>query len=410
MTDLEIGIFTPMFSEINGTAKASRSLAIALAKAGAQIHVYAPNVFMTDHIIPNLHIHKLKSTLLKREPALHISVPWLKYFNPHEFSHLDVTHSMSVDPISMLGMDAAKLNKIPKVATHHSPYAYYVEEYFGVMGKMIKTFTWDVERILYNRYDLISTPTISKKELIKKYGMSEPILAISNGIEKKYFKKVDFTPVLEKYHLHNKKILLYASRMSPEKHPREIVRIFGDIIKKIPNAHLVLVGKGPEVKPLAKLIRALNLQNFVTQTGYVPFNELLMWYKAADVSCIWSFVEAQGLVILESMAQGTPIVGTFADGIKDVIIDGKTGYLAKNLDELKEKVIYLFQNDDVVKNLGENARKYAEMHQIENIAKTWIKVYKKLINCYPIAPDPTYQASFQRIWKSFAEKNPGVIY
>ncbi|MHA1820585.1 MAG: glycosyltransferase [Promethearchaeota archaeon] len=412
MVDLNIGIFSPMFSEVNGTAKATRSLTFALARQNATVHVFAPGIYNEDEFPSNIVIHRIHGLKVQENPRWYFPIIFFKYFTPGKHSYLDVTHSMSVDTVSILGMNYGKFIGIPKVATHHSPYAYYVEEYLGYMGRILKKFTWDIEKTLYNRYDLISVPTPSKKRLINEHKMVEPILVLSNGIESIYFKENVNTKIIdEKYpKQQGKKLLLYASRMSPEKNILKVIVYFKRILKKYKDSCLALVGKGPEVPKAKELVKRLGIEDNVIITGYVPFEELLSWYKRADISCLWSFVEAQGLVLLEAMAQGTPNIGPVADGIKDVIINNKTGYLVNSPNEFIEKVVYLFENEDIRRKFGENAKKEVQKHNIDNIAATWIKIYQKIKEWYPVRSDEEYQKKYQKMWQNFCRNNPYVSY
>jgi 1,2-diacylglycerol 3-alpha-glucosyltransferase len=417
MGKLTVGIFSPMFSEVNGTAKASRQLAFSLAKAGAEVHVYAPVASRFKTPLSNLLMHDIRSIRLSGDPEVHMAWPLEKFFKAHDFSYLDITHSTSVETMGLLGMNAAKFNGHPKVVTHHSPFSYYLKEYTGAFfGGFLNQWVPDYERYIYHQYDLISTPTMSKKQLLLKWGYTKkPIIAISNGIESKYFKKVDGDEVKEKYHLKNKRLLVYASRMSPEKNIQKIVRIFPKILERVPDCHLALVGTGPEVKPTKELVISLGLNEHVTVTGFVDFVELLQWYKAAYMTCIWSFVEAQGLVILEAMAQGTPTVGADADGIKDTIIDNSTGYLAKNIDDFINKVVYLFENEDIRNKFGKNALIEIQNHRIDNIAKAWLAVYEKMISIHPWrggskAEEAERRILLKKIIESFAKHTPAISY
>ena len=408
--DLNVGIFSPMFSEVNGTAKATRTLSFALAKQGVNVHVYAPKCSFFKTNQSNLNFHDLKSLKIRTDPEVFMSFTMLQSFKPKKFKHLDVTHAMSVLSAGVLGLSASKHMEIPKVITHHSPLSFYVDEFVPIVGSVLKRILPKAERFMYNRWDLVSTPTISKKQLLHEWGYKEPIIAISNGIENKYFKKVDPTAVRDKYKLGDKKILVYASRMSKEKNIKKVVHSFRNIHKRFPDSHLVLVGSGPELKPIAHLIRKEKMEDIVTQTGFVHFNELIQWYRTADITCIWSYVEAQGLVILESMAQGTPTVGTNANGIKNVITNGKTGLLADGLKDFENKIVELFENDELREEMSKNCLNYIQAHRIENVAKNWIKIYKKLIDFYPITDNLEFQKIYQSFWKVFAKNNDGIEY
>jgi len=111
----------------------------------------------------------------------------------------------------------------------------------------------------------------------------------------------------------------------------------------------------------------------------------LKLFNTADLTCLWSWVEAEGLVLIEAMAQGTPNIGANGYGIKDVIQHGKTGFLANNLDEFKGHVIKLLKDDDLRAEFGRNAKKQAEIYKISKIAATWMKIYKFVIDeLYPL--------------------------
>ncbi|TFG01130.1 MAG: glycosyltransferase, partial [Promethearchaeota archaeon] len=119
--------------------------------------------------------------------------------------------------------------------------------------------------------------------------------------------------------------------------------------------------------------------------GRVPFNDLLKLFNTADLTCLWSWVEAEGLVLIEAMAQGTPSVGANGYGISDVIRHGQTGYLADDLDEFADYVIKLFKDDDLRAEFGKNAKRIAENYRVSKIAETWIKLYKFTIDeLYPL--------------------------
>ena len=80
MTDLKVGIFTQMFSEVNGTAKASRTLSFALAKQGVEVHVIAPHCKFFDIGNANIHLHNLRSIRLLTDPEVYFTFPLFKYF------------------------------------------------------------------------------------------------------------------------------------------------------------------------------------------------------------------------------------------------------------------------------------------------------------------------------------------
>lgn len=413
-TIIDIGIFSIVYSQVSGIAKAVRSLAEAIARTGHRVHVFAPCIRNNNNSkIKNLFTHDVGGYRVGHDPEIVLSLPIHNYFFPeHEF--LDISHIMTPVTIGVMGLSWSKYLGIPLVGTHNSPLSYYSDIYVPIAGKiMSKTgFLWAWERHIWQKFDLISVPTPSKKRLLIKHRfLKNPIVILTNGIEDFYFQKVNGSKIREKYHLGEKKVLLYASRQSPEKNIEKIVKSFKKIHKAVPDSHLLLVGTGPSMSSIKQRIHKYKLQEHVTQTGYVSDNELLSIYKAADVSCLYSWVEAEGLVLLEAMAQGTPSVGANGVGIQDVIRDNKTGFLVNNLNEFENNVIRLFKDDDLREEFSKNCTKYAKLHRIDEVAKRWIEIYKFTINeLYPLRYyKKPKEERFQKVFE-FVQKMPGISF
>ncbi|TFF93040.1 MAG: glycosyltransferase [Promethearchaeota archaeon] len=375
---LQIGMFTCMYSQMNGSAHAVRFLSEALAELGHDVHIFAPRVENGQDKPEHIHFHDLGGARVAKKTGFVLSVPIHKIFNC-DYSDLDIAHIQTHATIGALGVNWSKSLGLPRVGSHHSPMAFYAAQYVPIIGNILSKndFLWRYERMLLEKYDICHVPTKSKKELLLKYRFKEPIFALSNGIRDFYFKDLKENGIREKYNIEDKKVLLYASRLSPEKHPIQIIKNFSKIHERVPNAHLLLVGsEGPSTEKVEKIVKKRKFRDCVSYAGRVPFNDLLRLYKTADVSCLWSWVEAEGLVLLEAMAQGTPNVGANGSGIANVIRHGKTGYLANNLKEFEDYVVKLLEDDDLREEFGKKAKKAAGEHRIEKVAENWVKIYK----------------------------------
>jgi len=411
---LDIGFFTSMYSQINGTAIACRNLAESIAKhTGHSVHVYAPGIERSNNKPKNLHLHNFFGAKISPKTGFVLSFPIHKYFFcSHDY--LDISHIMTHASFGSMAINWSKYIGIPMVGTHNSPLSFYTSQYIPVVGGLLSKmdWIWRYERHVLDKYDLVSVPTKSKKDLLRKQRFKEPMICLSNGINDSYFTDVRENGIRDKYNLDNKKILLYASRLSPEKHQLNIIKIFRKIHKEVPNSHLVLVGSdGPSTSHIQKHIKKRHYRDFVSYLGKVPFTDLLKLFNTADLSCLWSWVEAEGLVLLESMAQGTPCIGANSVGISDVIKHGKTGYLSPDLLDFKDKVVKLFKDDDLRIKMGNNARQYAENYRISKIAKTWVELYKFVINeLYPMRYNKTDRKDRVELVKEFVHKLPIVSF
>ncbi|MFX0148855.1 MAG: glycosyltransferase, partial [Candidatus Hodarchaeota archaeon] len=274
-------------------------------------------------------------------------------------------------------------------------------------------FIWRYERHVLEKYDLTHVPTKTKKDLLLSHRFKEPIVALTNGIHDYYFQELKQNGIREKYNLEDKKIMLYASRLSPEKHPIRIIKEFvKKIHKEVPDAHLLIVGSpGPSTDAVEKIIKKKKYKDCISYAGRVPFDDLLRLYDTADLTCLWSWVEAEGLVLTEAMAQGTPSVGANACGIADVIRHGVTGYLANNLDQFSDYVIKLLKDDSLRESFGKNAKKVAQDYRIDKIAKTWCKLYKFAIDeLYPLRYRREERQYGVNLVKNFIKQFPNVYF
>lgn len=408
---LNIAVFSEMFGETNGTAEAARRLVIGLSKAGHYVHVFAPSNGITGH--ENVSFHKTGGFRMSREPEFYFSIPVIKYFlNNHGFyKDLDLVHAATPMTVGALALDVAKIQGIPKIITHHSPLQYYAGSYFPVIGKAFGFYAWKYERFIYNRFHVRHVPTLSKKELILKYGIKDPIFALTNGIVDEYFKKTSGAreEVLEHYKIPlDKKIILFCGRQGPEKNIKSVIRALRNVRGKGIDAHMISAGGGPYIPQLKAYASELGVGENITFTGWIKHGWQRKVYDTADVSTLYNDIEAQGLVLLEAMAQGTPCVGKNSFGIKDVIVHGKTGFLANNENEFADYLVKVLSDEELQQKLGKNAlQEVTTQHKMSNVIPVWERVYEFLINV--AFPEDWVHTPMNKItdhWKEFCSKEP----
>ncbi|MHA1370530.1 MAG: glycosyltransferase [Promethearchaeota archaeon] len=408
---ISIGIFTIMLSETNGTAEAARRLIIGLGNAGHDVHVFAPSNGVVNK--RGVIFHKAWGFRMSREPEFHFGLPFFDYFKVRQVDYLrelEICHAITPTTLGALGLNHAKFLGLPKIVTHHSPLQYY-GKYFPIIGPTFGFYAWKYERLFYNRFHVIHVPTLTKKKLIMHYKMKEPIFALTNGISDNYFiKRKDSKSLIHDLYgiPKDKKIILYAGRQGYEKNIEAIIRALRGVRDRGIDTHLILAGGGPHIPVLWKYARSLGLLDHLTQTGWVKHKILRSIYDAADVSTLFSFIEAQGLVLLEAMAQGTPCVGANATGISDVIIDGVTGYLANNEDEFIDRIYKLLSNDELRREMGKKAREHViEYHKMSNVIKVWEKIYRFMIDkIYPMHAYRVPEPEIVEEWREFVAKEP----
>jgi glycosyltransferase involved in cell wall biosynthesis len=146
----------------------------------------------------------------------------------------------------------------------------------------------------------------------------------------------------------NQPIILTVARLSGEDRYKgydKVIQSLPIIHQKIPNAHYILVGKGPDHKRIEQVINEFNVRDHVTLTGFIPDEELAEYYDLCDVFVMPSKGEGFGIVYLEAMACGKPCLGGNQDGALDALGHGELGALVNpdNIDEIAQTLIQLLQ-------------------------------------------------------------------
>jgi len=193
----------------------------------------------------------------------------------------------------------------------------------------------DTERSLVQTCHHIIAPTEREKEdLIRHYGASlEKISVIPCGVNLEQFRALDKAEARKYLGLDDSKIILFVGRIDPLKGIDKLIMAL-PYLQDIQRLRLLIIGGGEhsqhEIKQLQKLASNLKVGNSVTFLDLVKHEQLPHFYSAADVCVVPSYYESFGLVALESLACGTPVVTTDVGDFRNIIQEGETGYVARD--------------------------------------------------------------------------------
>ncbi len=167
--------------------------------------------------------------------------------------------------------------------------------------------------------------------------------------------------------LDHKQVIVCVSRLMERKGQDALIEAMPKVLSQVPNAHLVIVGGGSYEPTLRKLIDKLNLENYVTMTGKVAFDQLAKWYAVGDVFAMpcrtrnggWD-VEGLGIVFLEASATGLPVIAGNSGGAPDAVIDGVTGYVVDGRDQsdIVNRLVQVLSNEALASSLGAAGREW----------------------------------------------------
>jgi len=252
-------------------------------------------------------------------PELKLGLPGPGVSDELENCKPDLIHVVNPAVLGLGGIWLAKTNNIPLVASYHTHLPKYLEHYG--MG-MLEPLLWELLKAAHNQATLnLCTSTAMVQELSEK-GIQNTALW-QRGVDTDIFKPELRDEQMRKRLLGNfsdeGSLLIYVGRLSAEK---QIERI-KPVLEALPSTRLALVGDGPYRQQLEKIFQGTS----TTFVGYLSGNELASAYASGDAFLFPSSTETLGLVLLEAMAAGCPVVGANKGGIPDIISDGENGCL-----------------------------------------------------------------------------------
>lgn len=308
---------------------------------------------------PNYRIASFSSLFSKRVIKI------VKEFN------IDIIHSHSPGIVGTHAVIASHATKIPLIFTYHT----FIQESVYFFSYGMQDFAKKLLNLwlkwYFRRCNTIIAPSKYVANNLPFYG---EIKIIPTGIDTKKFESANGKKIKEEI---GKPIILHVGRVVREKNIDLIIDAAPLILKKI-DVKFVIVGEGPYRKELEEKVKKKGLDENFIFTGFVQDRKLPSYYKAADIFVFPSTYETQGIVALEAMAAGLPVVAARAKAIPEFVIDGESGYLFEpnNEKEFAEKILIALED----KEIGMKAKKFVKRYDIEKMAEKLVDLYDRIRN------------------------------
>ena len=320
--------------------------------------------------IGNLNIHMIKKSL-----PYPFSIPSLVWFLKHKIIELnpDIVHAQgSFAPYSTAA--ALVRNKYPTLLTMHGILAKELKFHKGINFIFILFIHKPNEKYVVSKISNIIAVSLHVKNVISDMTQSQ-IYVIQNGIDFEDIHNVQPHKSIEY------PSILFVGGLSKVKGIDTLLNAVPIIRKKILNLCLYIAGSGPEENKLKELVKELNIEENVNFLGYVSEIEKYSYYKSADVCVFPSIYEPFGIVLLEAMACGKPVVASNVGGIPFVVEEGKTGLLFEsgNVEDLADKIMTILKNEELREKMGEAGRERAKEFTWDKIAERTVEVYKEIL-------------------------------
>ncbi len=354
---MKIAFFTETFlPKVDGIVTRLTKTVEHLVAGGDEVLVFcpegAPDVYMGARVVG------VPAMPLPLYPELKLALPRPAVAEALDRFRPDLVHVVNPAVLGLGGIWLAKTKGYPLVASYHTHLPKYLEHYG--MG-MLEPLLWELLKAAHNQARLnLCTSTAMVQELREK-GIQHTDLW-QRGVDTDLFRPEHRNAAMRSRllggHTDSGNLLLYIGRLSAEK---QIERI-RPVLEALPNTRLALVGDGPHRQQLEAHFSGLP----ATFVGYLAGQELASAYASGDAFVFPSSTETLGLVLLEAMAAGCPVVGANRGGIPDIVCDGENGCLYEpdgtdgGAASLTAAVQRLLGNNQERQALREAARREAE--------------------------------------------------
>ncbi|MDE5086933.1 MAG: glycosyltransferase family 1 protein [Trichodesmium sp. St16_bin2-tuft] len=371
---MKIALFTETFlPKIDGIVTRLCHTVKHLQRSGDRVLIFSPAGGLTEY--QGAEICGIEGFPLPLYPELKLAIPTPTIGEKLEQLQPDIIHVANPAVLGLGGLFYAKKLNIPLVASYHTHLPQYLHHYG--LG-MLEGLLWELLKSGHNQADLNLCTSTAMVEELRNHGI-ERVDLWQRGVDTELFQPAYANLEMRNYLSQGKpdsRILLYVGRLGVEK---EIDRI-KPILEAIPNACLALVGDGPNRQTLEQHF-ANTPTHFV---GYLRGQELASAYASADAFIFPSRTETLGLVLLEAMAAGTPVVAANSGGIPDIVTNGINGHLFDPADEkgaITATQKLLAQSEER-ETLRQNARAEAERWGWSAATQQLRNYYQKIISAH----------------------------
>ncbi len=291
------------------------------------------------------------------------------YHSLRKLKDMDVVHVQWPIPNGLGALFLKKIYGIPYINTIHGEEVYLSKRYH-----LLFALRW----LVNNSSKTITNSTATRKFCLEAGLDGDKIEVIPFGADTDFFRPLDV------HKDENSFQILSVGYLIERKGFEYLIRAMPDVLKEHKYARLKIVGSGPQESKLKELIYKLGLGDKVEIVKNVSDDELLMIYNSADLFVLPSIVDSQGnteglgVVLLEAMACGLPVVGSNVGGIPDVIEDNVTGFLVgeKDMEGFSRVISWLIDNEDLRSEL------FVKGHEMVKAKFSWKMISKQYLNVY----------------------------
>ncbi|MDR1059060.1 MAG: glycosyltransferase [Treponema sp.] len=400
---MKIVMFTDAYwPRVNGVTVSVDSFSRALVRAGHQVMIvcsYYPETELRDprpgagegSAAPVIVRVPSLPSFISREDRIAKFSKWFWLSRQVELFEPDLVHINSEFFIAELGFQYALLHNVPAIYTFHTLWEDYIVNYFPwAPAFLLRFIARSIQKTILRRSYRAIVPTVQIQAVVRRYTAKKQTFLVPTGIDAAFFEHdraeaAWFREKLEESFpaLRGRRILLFAGRVAKEKNLGFLFGIMPAILARHPDACLLIVGNGPDLESLKKEASELGIGDHCVFAGYMERKDLALAYMLAEIFVFPSLTETQGLVTLEAMLSGTPVVAIGEMGTIMVMGGDNGGFMVKNdPEEFTRRVLQLMEDRELYEKKAAEAKLHAHSWSIDEITKRLVDVYRQTLESF----------------------------
>ncbi|WP_082806037.1 glycosyltransferase [Marichromatium gracile] len=374
------------FPRVTGVSTSIQTFAREFVERGHAVTLIAPEYAQSSPDDEPFEILRIPSRYLPIDPEDRILRPRkLRRHHPHlAAAGFDLVHIQTPFLAHYLGLGLAQRLGVPVIESYHTFFEQYLHHYVPWLPSA--WMRWVARRFSAaqcNDVDAIAVPSRAMLEVLERYGVHTPARVIPTGIELGQFSRGDGARFRARHGIAaDRPVLVHVSRLAFEKNIDFVLRVLARIKTRIPEVLLVVVGEGPARAELEAQARDLGLAENTLFTGYLDRDGSLEdCYRAGDAFVFASRTETQGLVLLEAMALGVPVVSTAVMGTAEVLAgsDDKGALIVPEDEQVfADQAVRILSDTGLRARLARGAEAHAQSWSAPALAERMLGFYAEV--------------------------------
>lgn len=372
------------FPRVNGVSSSIRTFARELKRLGHNVTIVAPDYGENGDDKAEFDMIRLPSRVIFFDPEDRLIqgsaiAPAIEKLARQPW---DVVHIHTPFRAHQLGVKLAKRLKRPTLESYHTFFEEYVGVYLPWLPKFLSRFAARYfSRSLCHGVDHLIVPSDEMTQVLRRYGIVTPSSVIPTGIHLEEFRGGDGARFRHAHGIaDDQPTLVTVSRLSAEKNIAFLLEVARALVEEFPKLAFILAGEGPDAERLKRHAETIGLQDHVVFVGNLDRRTTLLdCYKAGDVFVFASPTETQGLVLLEAMSLGVPIVSTAVMGTATVLRHAKSARISReDVKEFAENVAVLLRSAQERKALADAGPNDAAAWSAPVLMERVVQLYRDL--------------------------------